>query len=1523
MYLIISAFESAFVTEKRKAGDEPDEIIEQLVSNFNLSIDKAKEKFAKWASEVNVETGLFENKRITIRTNTGFPISIKQDKSNFLTTFRIDNVNNIYYLKPISIYFDSLIRLLLDKSSTEVPLDTINTLCKKKALIDIPETNDEVDIKATEIKFVDEEKQQDFIGMFGNMNIEDNEEDEADDEIDFGDIEFGELGEMEVDGLEPTKKSIKETEQEDEEFDFGDIEFGEIEIGETPQTGNFEISPNITQNESKDITNLSDDVGNTGNVPPSNDTTEVKADLTGLRIEGNNNIFMKRREELQPKLFLKKKSGRFKAYSRACPSEYAKQPVILTGEEKKYIDEKDKEFGTKSYDEHITYGTGDEKFHYICPRFWCLSDDEGKARSISLEEINSGKCGGWDALIPEGSDKIPEGGRIVQFTDKRFHKKGVNTKNLLVYKPFYPSFMGKDKHPDGLCIPCCFGKPTGIGEGDWIKEIDKKGKPYYKNIVTEEISRKPPKIPLKNMYEPVGNGPNGPGPTYQTDKNGNIIMDTIEGKIMMRETPAPSRMKAYESCNQSPKEIEERKEEQENDDDKDTSLIKKTDEAPLLETWPHKFNQLGYLTIALQKFMGYNCKKICQISMADSKLKLNQPCLLQKGIQNSESQSFLACIADAYEQIDNYDNNDDINPVSLKTKPDLTIQQFKQILIDKLSFDIFVTLQNGDLVNIFADKQINENINDISSFQDTIFYRSLMNRNDSVDASKYLNKAIGSYKNFINYINDNSIEINYEYLWDFLSLKRESDNKGGLFKSGLNLIILNSPDDDITSKIELICPTSIYTSNLYNTNKPILILYSKNNYYEPIYNFTKIGKNRYIIKKTFNFDDTNRDIPELSYILGILWESVTKKCLPLFSLPEIYNRDEGFVGNISALSMLTYLKRSNSIYKFESQIVNYNSKVVAILLKNNTGDTIYIPCFPSAIIQDLQYEFIGRNNIYKTYKETIQTLNYIHNVTKKNIPCKPLIIAVSDNIVVGVITQTNQFVPVTPEPYDGNKITDTLKVIQYDNLNPYITPNLLDENLLTNKDVDRERILKVKQIKLESYFYNAFRNMVRIVLSYPENSNMKNAIKNYVSNVTNLYLLKLNFTANKIQEILSKYITFSNLDINKIPNANKLEQCLNMNSENCGKSEYCMISENDDGICKMIFPSVNLINGTNNEEKYYVRLADEIIKFQRMRTFIFTPKTFLSFQEISYSLNDDEIILLEDILYGDYFNDLKPEIKNKYISNKQTWNSTEPIKTQTYINTFTIDNMSNEKKINQCIITNEFDKKLSFGYWQDKGFEDYSILEFKKSIQCSWELFREILSSQLKKQVTLSEIVNILIEIYKPILENNQEILLNIMKAQKKTAQADELKRGTEIENIITTTNYYLSMMDFFFLANHYNIPLILLSRSKVINSPFKYISFINDPNSTETCYIIFSGASYNSDSNKSPNYGLVSYENSIILSPFLFEDSYKKITSNNFNNVSDFFQKTNEIIRNQKRVRIRVNGKLVDKKKIKIKIKR
>ena len=1525
----------SFITDLRKKGEEPNVIIKLIKDNFNISIDQAKNKFAKWASEVNVETGLFENKKITIRTNTGFPVSITQDKSNFLTSLRVKSINDIRYIYHIQIFLDSLIRLFYDKTSTGISIDIINSLCKTAVEIEVPETEATEDIKNTEIKFVSEEKQQAFMNLFGATNPDDefgigDEEDDEGDGIDFGDVEFGEFDEVNEWNENDNQKKI---EKEEEEFDFGDVNFGELEIGESIPTDIGEM-PESEISESKSATResaKSQDSIDSVNVSPasSEKSSELSVDLAGLRIEGNNNIFMQRREELQPRLFLKKQTGRFKAYSKACPSEYAKQPIILTQNEKKYIDEKDNDFGVKSYDEHITYGTGDEKYHYICPRFWCLSDDNGKSRSISFDEINNGKCGGWEALIPEGSDKVPEGGRIIQFTDKRFHKKGVKTNNIFVYKPFYPSFMGKDKHPDGLCIPCCYGKPSGVGEGDWEMMKDKKGKISYINTKTNIILKKPPPIELNTMYEPVGDGPGGPGPTFDRDENGNIIMSSVVGTKMVRENPAPSRIKARENCDQPT--IENKQDiNQETTDtipdnqirsDQDENKPIKLDEAPLLETWPHRYNQLGYLPLSVQKFMGYNCKKICQISLSNTKFKLNQPCLLQKGVQKSETQSFLACIADAFDQIESYNGSSPNIQEKLFIRPKITINDIKEIMKQRLTFDIFVSLQNGDLVSIFGDNEPVE----VNDYKTSLFYRQLIKSNfNPQKLDIYFNKCVRAYTKFLEYLSNDSLEISYEFLWDFLSLRRKENTSGGMFQSGINLVILNSPDDDITSKIEVICPTSIYTANLYNTNKPILILYKRDKYFEPIYNFTKIKKNTYVIKKLFNIRDLNNEIPQLKNILSILWDSVTNKCLPLFSLPDVYNKDEGFIGNISPTSILRYLQKSKSNYNFKSQIVNLNNKVIALLLqnKNNNEDLLYLPCFPSAIIQTLPYEFIGRNDIWSSVNDTIEKLKYVNQISKNNIPSKPKIIAVNNNVIVGIITETNQFVPTLPEAFQVNQ--SELKVIQYNNIDSEVDVSLLNDNLLTENSVDLERILKVKQIKLETHFYNAFRNLTRIILSYQENSELKNTMNNVILKISVPYLEKLNTISEALRRLLINYTEFSQLDINSLKDIENIEQCINLPKDQCSKKDYCLFSNDESGSCKMIFPENNLINNSNNQEQYYIKLSDELIKFDRIRTFIFKPQTFLSFQEVPYSLNDDEIILLEDILYGDYFENLIPEKKNPFILNRNTWNSSEPIKKVNYVDDFNMDAVTQQEvKINNCIVTNPQDKKLSLGNWAEKGLGEYKIIEFKNSINCTWELFLQILNIHFKeKTFTIGEIVSKLIELISTLIEKDQAPILKIMKSQKKKAQAESIQKGTPIDVIINSTNYYLTTMDFCLLSSFYNIPLIQLSRSKIVTVGNKFISFIKNISDETLVYIVYTGPFYTSSSSKSIRYGLLEKDDSFQLSTVLMGDVYSQLTMNNFIELNNYISNTLTNIEKEKRVRIKIKNPLAIKKKTKIKIK-
>jgi hypothetical protein len=63
------------------------------------------------------------------------------------------------------------------------------------------------------------------------------------------------------------------------------------------------------------------------------------------------------------------------------------------------------------------------------------------------------------------------------------------------------------------------------------------------------------------------------------------------------------------------------------------------------------------------------------------------------------------------------------------------------------------------------------------------------------------------------------------------------------------------------------------------------------------------------------------------------------------------------------------------------------------------------------------------------------------------------------------------------------------------------------------------------------------------------------------------------------------------------------------------------VSEN--GKCNMILPEKNLITKKYNEEIYYSRLADELIRYARIKSFMLQPQVYLSFGNIGYNLKDE------------------------------------------------------------------------------------------------------------------------------------------------------------------------------------------------------------------------------------------------------------------------------------------------------------
>ena len=805
-------------------------------------------------------------------------------------------------------------------------------------------------------------------------------------------------------------------------------------------------------------------------------------------------------------------------------------------------------------------------------------------------------------MIPDGAKKVPKNKRIFEFTDNRFHKEKIKTDNPLVYKPMYPSFQSPDKHPDGLCVPCCFTSPRTFGFGDIWEKKREASKDVYYNKKTGEKRFDPP---IKELDTYKGKNL----PTYELDENNNIIESSIKGEKYKRSLPAPDRINAYESCNQ-----EDTSNKKEN-----SKIIKKiitnTDETPLIESFPLKSGQIGYLPMSLQYFLNYKSHEICK-STNNNKLKENKNCLMRVGVENNNKQSFLAAIANIYYSIINNESNKEMK---IKKKVNLTIKKFKILLLKNLTLDKFVSANNGNLINIFYKK--NKVVSKLKYLDSNVY------KNNEKDGL-FLNKIINNFKNFKNFLKDDNIQIDYEYLWDFVCDPIEGN--GLLFENGVNLIILNSPDDDVTNKIELVCPTNSNSDNIFDIIKPTIVLYSKNDFYEPLCKINKNNK-KYKIQKYFLFDSLNREIPEIYNVMFQIKKKLLFGCSHKNSLPNIYNKQFDYYENIYLKKLLSELNSLN--YKEYIQVLNYNGQVIAVIANNN-GVRAYIPCKPSGLLNDLDSIMISDDIYINDYNTTKDILNDLYINSNKVIKSKPKIKLVDNNMLVGIITITNQFVPIVPEAYDSIN-NDELLLLES---NDYMWN---DNKLILNNKKDDDRIITVKKIKLETNFYNMFRNIFKIIINQNDKINEKNKILDILKNSAIDYIEKLNMLNKSIKDILNNHVEFITYKLDDISNIDDLILCLGLSENDCNSSLNCGGFLKKDNICKNVEPKNNLLkNDKLNSKIYYEKLADEILRYGKIREYIFATKKFLSFDRLSYNLNENEIILLEDILLNKYFEDL-------------------------------------------------------------------------------------------------------------------------------------------------------------------------------------------------------------------------------------------------------------------------------------------
>ena len=906
------------------------------------------------------------------------------------------------------------------------------------------------------------------------------------------------------------------------------------------------------------------------------------------------------------------------------------------------------------------------------------------------------------------------------------------------------------------------------------------------------------------------------------------------------------------------------------------------------EKFPLDPGRWGYLPPEMQSVLR-EVNADCQISKTNTNLKQNHPCLLRHGVQLNKHQSFIACISDviffAKPHVDKSQGMVDI----------LTIKEMRERIIKSLTLDMFIKYQNGNLVTDF--KSYADNVSDIlvDKYNTTDLYKKIK----TDDELFYFKTVVIAFENFIQFLKDDNAIIDHTYLWDIICMPNKY-----LFPAGVNLVIFKLPHDDITNNVQLLCPTNHYSSQFYQARKPTIIMIKEGEFYEPIYSYTT-NKNKLIIAKEFKEYDPQLSQTMRSVIKEIIKPVLNTLCKPLMSMPTIKVK--------RALLPHTIIEHLETYkYVIKKYVMNFNNKTIGIIAEEPRVDGItgFIPCYPS-VIHDVwennpDFVFMTDKTLWNNYDDTITFLTNLYNRSKKkrthaDIPCKPILKVVEDNMVVGVLTETNQFVQLS-SPISEIEIKPKYDIPSLRN-NNYIVNNKIksspmvnvDVNISTTNEVDTERVDYIQRIKMETNFYNVFRNTIRILLNDYNNIKLREQIEQLLKNTFLVYSEKLNKIDALLKKLVNGTILF-NGDDNYYKLIKDISTCVVKNKEECGKaSNLCAVTRDDN--CNLILPEKNLMTYKENQNIYFGKMADELIRYSRVNQFMFQPQTYLSFGKVQYNLRENEIILLQSLLTQEYFDGLVPVVINKYVK-YNSYDEVEPVITQLYDNAFTLS--PNVSGIQCTTIVN----KIKSDIWNKCFPKTYKELVYSSNVYCTFQCIIDIIEKKTKQVKSISDIKNELYKEYQIYLDNGQrDKLIDILILEGKKTLGDQVKAQTLMfDDFIYASNYFLTPLDLWLLVNKYQIPTIFISSKNILQTNHTkqtFVAFSNNDDYASDAYVFIVIPGLKND--QVPEFKLIIDENNHYEIPMnkLNDDCIDKIR-NAMDNKVDISEYLNTFIKSQ-----------------------
>ena len=1346
--------QSLLITETFKKKGRESDVVDALMQNHAMTVDEAGQRIAQYLRDTEYKN--VNGNVIEIMENPGLPIEMKIEKGAGMSNdsyleFTVENISHLEYIRSLSVYFESMMRIIQDIGITE----STKKMCappKKGATVveeEIAWTEEKIakpvvhervaafDFSPTSksplAAFVDREEETDLSPKGAKNGIQDllDAQEEVKEEFI---LDSDDSSDLDLTGVD--------VEGDDEDLDMTGIDVEE------------------------------EDDSMRGGAPPKSESSEDDAyNVKTKDLAKNTNPFLEELKRKDPAVILQGKDGRSNIYARSCQS--YRQPVVLSAEEKARIDRK----SPGSYTKAMKYGSTPENEHYyICPRYWCFKTNTS---------VND----------PSECDKD----FLFEFKNQANPIEHMDAKGN--YIDHYPGFIKKPglKH----CMPCCFASAWDT----WKKDVRNKWTNQNKTTKWDKDGNK-----------------------FKRSGKGEWVKQDIEGKERIDETGAIWKMNAAtgewikdETEQEQPKNTDKCLE---NDATSENSAIEEPTQ-PIEDTSIKNPDtkrvgkgQWAFLQYAVQHFLNVDYEGKIKTINGTKYLNDGVETFLRYGTDQNAANSLLGCLADLL---------------------GIKIGQIGKTLADAVTLDDFVRFGNGSFTATFrpsaieiGDKtaffdendketqpdQITTKIKTIKinpdSYSNTELYKTMNSATE--DARSTFWEMMAAYEVYKLYLSKGASHptlpseesVDYTFVWDLVSRPNPK-----LFTQGINMVIMELPRNDITDSIDLICPTNTYSKTKFDVDKPTVFLVKStiNQYplFEPVYLYNNETK-----KTTRTF---TKSTPRLRPIIKMLNRTLNNYCRPKSSMPDVYEYKQPILLE-ELVDELTQLS-----YKIVKQVLNYQGKTIALQVTNpKTGRTVCVPCAPSEQIARTEQSFMDNEELWTDYETTRAELTALNGASSGRVPCNPMLKMTEDNtMIVGLLTWTNQMVPINPPTNDVPG--DGLRSLPVDK-------NLVSgaDLALTREskgDVTRENI--VRNARIESDMYSLFRTTIKTLLAKPEN----HKYRDYLISETQTQKHSIQQIVQKLVKLTRNAVTF------ELFSESTLEQLGKQNeiTYTCNKTKSAFLKDG----CKLILPRNNILVPTrDNRLLYFYRIADELLRFKQQSNYILNSKQIMNTGNTEYKVGKNEFIVLESTLSGNYYDDQTEMIMHPYMSGEIPYEMAHPEKVVKESNQISLDEQNLDAAPTVDLLQNCIDKTTDLEGDPNKVFWIKEVFKAKKGNQyelrfkgglgnenCTFGPFLKIAGELDSKKFDDADAVRqILWETYRDLItpkdEGDEEIkqrnLDKIVEMLRDRQGKKRLLAGVDtVEKFhatIVSTNYYMTTLDLYVMAQKLGLPIILFSNN-------------------------------------------------------------------------------------------------------------